>query len=88
MLTRTRAARYPALLLRSQRLPEDHQMAGSPGLRQQQALRHVGPAHRSAAGRSEGDQEDPFPLQIATLHQRPDQPVGVPGTLDPYLAVQ
>jgi hypothetical protein len=68
------------MLLWSQHLPENEQMAGPLGLRQQQALRHVGPYHSSAAGHSEGDLDPPVPPQIAPLHQRLDQPLGVPGT--------
>jgi hypothetical protein len=70
------AARHPAMLLWPLCL---EQMAGSPGLRQQQAIQHVGPSHSSAVGHGEGDPDGPFPPQIAVLHQRLDQPAEVPG---------
>jgi hypothetical protein len=55
-------------------------MAGLPGVRQQQALRHVGQPHRPAAVYSEGDPDSPLPPKFAP-HQKPDQPAGVPEAL-------
>jgi hypothetical protein len=73
------AARHPATLLRSQRFPENGHLAGPSGLQQQQALRHVGQPHRPAAATVKEIQ-----MQIAALHQRPDQPAGGPGAGGPH----
>ncbi len=52
---------------------------GKCGFQLQQALRHVGQPHLPAASHSERNPDGPFPPQIAVLHQRSDQPAGVPG---------